>query len=218
LLCLLCSRGGLLPVGGLGSLGGSPGLLLRGSVGGSLPRSSAGFLLILAAGLLLRLPGFSAGLLLILPAGLSLYRRRVQAELPPVIPAPGTADILQSCFVAGDVSQLSLVAVAGQARIRPMPDEDAMGSADGGLGPERTPRVGGIRADCHCQERAERRAADERCQSSCRMPGFGAGERPARGWNCLSGRRSRNARPTVDADPHHSLRLLSDNGHAADRL
>jgi hypothetical protein len=46
-------------------------LLLRGSVGGSLPRSSSGFLLILAAGLLLRLPGFSAGLLLILPAGLS---------------------------------------------------------------------------------------------------------------------------------------------------
>jgi hypothetical protein len=98
LLCLLCSRGGLLPVGGLGSLGGSPGLLLRGSVGGSLPRSSAGFLLILAAGLLLRLPGFPAGLLLILPAGLSLYRRRVQAELPPVIPAPGTADILHSCL------------------------------------------------------------------------------------------------------------------------
>src|SRR5262245_40260962 len=194
--CLPCGLGGLLPVGGLGRLGGSPGLLLRGRLGGLLPRSSASFLLILAAGLLLRFPGCSAGLFLILPAGLLLYRRRVQADLPPAIPMRGAADMLQLRFVAGDMLQLSLVTVAGPARTRPMPDDDAMGPPDGGLGPRRTPRVGRVRGDCHRHERAERRTADERCQSSCRMPGFGVGERPARGRTCLFGRLSWNLRPT----------------------
>jgi hypothetical protein len=103
-----------LPLGGLdlpgSSLGGSPGGLLLRSLGGLLPRSFEGFPLILAAGLSLD--------------------RQVTAELPPVIPVRGTADMLQLRFVAGDMSQLSLVTVASPARIRPMPDDDATGPPD----------------------------------------------------------------------------------------
>jgi hypothetical protein len=122
-----------LPLGGLdlpgSSLGGSPGGLLLRSLGGLLPRSFEGFPLILAAGPLLRLAVVPVGLLLILAAGLSLDRQ-VTAELPPVIPVRGTADMLQLRFVAGDMSQLSLVTVASPARIRPMPDDDATGPPD----------------------------------------------------------------------------------------
>jgi hypothetical protein len=157
---LLRSLGGFLPRGSEGSpLILAAGLLLRLAVvpaGYPLILATvqllrlavpAGLLLIPVAELLLRLPGISVGLLLILPAGLSPCRR-IPAELPPVIPVRGTTDILQSCFVAGDVSQLSLVTVASPARIRPMPNDDAMGPSGGGLGPERTPRVGSIRGNC----------------------------------------------------------------------
>jgi hypothetical protein len=157
---LLRSLGGFLPRGSEGSpLILAAGLLLRLAVvpaGYPLILATvqllrlavpAGLLLIPVADLLLRLPGISVGLLLILPAGLSPCRR-IPAELPPVIPVRGTTDILQSCFVAGDVSQLSLVTVASPARIRPMPNDDAMGPSGGGLGPERTPRVGSIRGNC----------------------------------------------------------------------
>jgi hypothetical protein len=172
-------------------------------------------LLILLAGLLLCLPRIPAGLPLIPAAGLL---RWISAELSPLIAMRGTADMLHPCFGTAHMSQLSLDAVAGPARLRPVTDNCPGGPPDRRLASGRAPRVGAVGSDCHRQECTERRAADERCPSSCRMRGFVARESVPRRWNCWRGPLSRNSRPMPDADSHHAFRLPFHNGHAADRL
>jgi hypothetical protein len=61
-------------------------------------------LLLLMASPLQRLLRIPAGLLLVLAAGPFLRRPGVLAELPPLIPMRGTADMLQPLFVTADIS------------------------------------------------------------------------------------------------------------------
>jgi hypothetical protein len=176
-----------------------------------LPRIAAGLLfiparlLILPAGLLLCFARITASLPLIPAAGLL---RRIPAELSPLIPMRGTADMLHPCFGAAHMSQLRPDAVASPARLRPMTDNCPGGPPDRRLAPGRAPRVGVVGSYCHRQECAERGAADERRPSSCWMRGFGARESVPRRWNWWSDRLSRNSRPMSDADSDHAFRLL----------
>jgi hypothetical protein len=205
--CLLLIAAGLLFV---------PALLLL-----CLPRIAAGLLfipaslLILPASLLPCFARISADLPLIPAAGLL---RWISAELSPLIPMRGTADMLQPRFGTAHMSQLSLDAVAGPARLRPMTDNCPGGPPDRRLASGRAPSVGAVRSYCHRQECTERCATDERRPSSCRTHGFGARESVPRRWNCSPGHLARNSRPMSDADSHHAFRLLFTMGHAADRL